>query len=339
MIVDEIELMRQLKNEVGPVPADVSGRARMVLRAAMAVEENVEAPSPDRQRAHRGPQRRRSIRGWRPRRLVVAVAGVVTLAAGGGIAAAAVLAGNPTPQQAANIYQHWYPDNGAGRTPSTRPPLNAELVLCDYRGVTGFTTGASGGVTEGFASSAPLTDPLTAQMLVNACGTDRISGATVPSSTPATICVTTAPDAATYSEPAGWPVVVFGDATCASSGDGPAPADLMAQVNQRRNLEVAIDTVPQVCPTETQALTWVHQQLTKLDTKLPIWIKGGGDGGTCWLPTVQWTPAPGATRATTPATSNINTPTVQVGPTQYPATNPPGGQTFTTIAPNPPPAG
>ena len=333
MIVDEIELMSRLK-DVEPLPPDVSERARMVLRAAMALDADPEVPNLGERRAHRG-GRRWAARGWRPRRVVVAITGMVVLAASGGVAAAAVLASNPTPRQAANIYQHWYPDKGAGRTPGTRPALNSEAVLCDYQGVTSFPAAVRhGSLSEGFASSAALTTPLSAQMLVNACAQDPITGNTVPTSTPATLCVTTAQGAVSFSKPVDWPVVIFGNATCAGSGDRPAPADLLAQVNQRRNLEVAIDTVPQACPTRAQALSWVHHQLTKLNANLAVQTRNGGPSGMCWLPTVLWAGGdPGTT---------IGTPVVQVGPTRYPASSPPGGRTPgvpISAAPNPPPAG
>ena len=323
MIITEMELMARLK-EVEPIPTDVSERAKAVLWAAMTASEDTETSSRNPQGASRGRRRRAPIRGWRPRRLVVAVAGVVALAVGGGIAAAAVLAGNPTPQQAANIYQHWYPDHGAGHIAGTRPTLNAEEVLCDYQGVTSLPADIRDrGTAEGFASNAPLTTPLTAQMLVNACAdTDSLGDKALPPSTPATICIVATQGAASDSLPVGWPVIVFGDATCASSGHSPAPTDLLAQVNQRRNLEVAIQAVPQSCPTEAQTLVWVHQQLTRLGARMQIKIFDLGPGGTCWLPVVSWqSPSPG------------QLPTVQVQATRFPASSLPGRPTTGTTKP------
>lgn len=53
MTVDEIDLMRQLKKDVGPVPAEASGRAKLVLRAAMAVDGPETATADMGARRHR----------------------------------------------------------------------------------------------------------------------------------------------------------------------------------------------------------------------------------------------------------------------------------------------
>lgn len=288
MIVDEIELMRRLK-DVEELPPEVSDQAKLVLQAAIAADDCTQAVGLEDDRPRSG-RRVRSGPKRRSRRLAAFAAGGLALVVGGGIAAAAVLPGAPTPQQATTIYQRYYPDNGAGHTPGTRPTLNSEVVLCNYQGVASFPAYIRdhGNDNENFASNAALTVPLTPQLLVDACAQSRVSSDTVPSSTPAVLCVAREQGVADDDEPPGWPIVVLGDATCASAGDAPAPTDLLAQVNQRRNLEADVDAVPQSCPTETQTLTWVHQQLAQLRTRMPLQVVNQPPGGICWLPSVHW---------------------------------------------------
>ncbi|HEY6358561.1 MAG TPA: hypothetical protein VIX35_09975 [Vicinamibacterales bacterium] len=207
--------------------------------------------------------------------------------AGGGIAAAVTLA-SPTPQQASSIYHHYYPGAGAGHISGTRPTLNSEEVRCDYRGVVGLPLSVRDGVVgDDFASSAPLTTPLTGQMLVHACSSVAETGGTVPSSVPAMLCETTAPSSATDT-PAGWPVVVYGDETCSSAGYEDTTSGLIDEVNQRRGIEATLDAVPETCPSQAQALDWVHQQLSLLGVEMQVTTWYGGPGGSCYLPYVQW---------------------------------------------------
>ena len=77
MIVDEIELMGRLR-EVGPMPTEVSERAKMVLRAAIAVDGDTEPEPIARHRA----------RARRSRVVVMGVTAVVALAVGIGFAVA-----------------------------------------------------------------------------------------------------------------------------------------------------------------------------------------------------------------------------------------------------------
>jgi hypothetical protein len=275
--------------------------------------------------------RKRRLRGWVP-----VSAAVVSLAVmGGGIAAAVTLLG-PTPQQAKKIYQHYYPNNGAGHIPGTRPTLNSELVLCDYRDDPSVTDpellpmGNSGNPAffEAFASSDPLTKPLTAQMLISTCVNAPTStrDTAIPASVPATLCVT---GQATTANLGDWPVVVFGNTTCTAAGDGPAPSDLLDQVNQRRSAEATINAVPESCPTESQAVSWVKEQLANLQLDYPLQLTDGGPGGRCYLPYVQWGSFAGTS-------ANPESPFVEVGASQQLPTAPSGGEgtTTTTLAPN-----
>jgi hypothetical protein len=270
------DAVKRLEPEtVGPSPA-ARERQRHALMAAL------EPPLP---RTAGRQARRRPRFGWAGLTVTVVLA-----LGGGGIAAAAGLAGGPppTPRQAATIYAHGYPDHGARRTPGTRPPLNAELVLCDYRGAVGLPTADRLlPVEEGFASSGPLTAPLDTALLVRGCEKVATTGDVVPATTPGTVCVTGHPSVVTDT-PAGWPIVVFGTATCQGSGDLPAPTSLLAQVNQRRNIEASIDAVPESCPTQAEAVSWVRAQLKALDVQMQLDSWSGGPGGRCYVPSVQW---------------------------------------------------
>ena len=271
------DLVKELEPDMAP-PTEAA-RARQRAR----LEETIRSATGGDGRPPGRTMRRR--RGLRTGPVVGAV--VLAALAGGGIAAAVTLLA-PTPEQATSIYGHYYPEGGVGRTPGSRPALNSEEVLCDYRGAAGLPSAVRyGPIGDAFASAAPLTTPLTAQMLVDACGTVSVSGATVPTSTPATLCTTGQPSSVTDTAE-GWPVVVFGSTTCTTAGDVPPPADLLAQVNQRRNLEAAVDAVPVSCPTETQAVAWVHRQLAALGSSMQVTAWNGGSGGTCYLPFVQW---------------------------------------------------
>jgi len=249
-----------------------------------------------------------------------------TVIAGGGIAAAVVLT-SPTPQQAASIYQHFYPDSGAGMAFGTRPSLNSELVLCDYQGdpsapaQLGQSVNRAGAENfpEAFASAEPLTVPLTAQMLVNACAApSTVPGFPIPSSVPAMLCATGDNVAVV---PSGWPLVVFGDSTCTSAGASSAPSDLLSQVNERRSIEATIRAVPQACPTAAEVTNWVDQQSAALDVTMTI-VPMGGKGGRCYLPYVEWQPQPG-----------YSLPWVEISPSQYPAVT--SGSTTTLPPPSP----
>jgi hypothetical protein len=243
----------------------------------------------------------------------VGAAVAVLAIAAGGIAAAVVLT-SPTPQQASSIYQHYYPDNGAGMVPGTRPALNSELVLCDYQGDPiapvqldqGVNGNGAKNFPEAFASSAPLTVPLTTQMLVNACAVANAgAGYTVSTSIPATLCATG--NNATAA-PSGWPLVIFGDRTCSSVGASLASNNLLTQVNQRRTIEATIRAVPEACPTAAQATDWVEQQSAALNLTMTI-VPMGGTGGSCYLPYVEWQPRPGT-----------SLPWVEISPSQYAST-------------------
>jgi hypothetical protein len=236
----------------------------------------------------------------------------------------------PTPQQAKKIYEHYYPNNGAGHIADTRPTLNAELVLCDYRDVPSGSdpevlpkdNSGNPAFVEAFASNEPLTELLTSQMLVSACATEPTSmqDAAIPASVPASLCVTGQP---TTANPGNWPVVVFGSTTCAAAGDGPAPSHLLGQVNRRRSIEATIDAVPESCPTESQAVSWVKEQLADLQLNYTIQLTDGGPGGACYLPYVQWWQFVGA--------GGPSAPFVEVGASQQSATTPPpNGQDVTT---------
>lgn len=305
-----------MKSTISEPPASFE---EALLRELWVVQADLKGASlPEGSAEIAGAFRRR--RHWGRVSLPSAGAAVVVLAiTAGGIAAAVVLT-SPTPQQAASIYQHYYPDNGAGMVPGTRPALNSELVLCDYQGDPSAPAQLDQGVNgngaknfpEAFASSAPLTVPLTAQMLVNACAVANAdAGYTVSASIPATLCATG--NNATAA-PSGWPLVVFGTSTCSSVGASPAPNDLLAQVNQRRTIEATIRAVPQACPTAAQATDWVEQQSAALNLTVTT-VPMGGTGGRCYLPYVEWQPRPGA-----------SLPWVEISPSQYaptPGTTPP----------------
>jgi hypothetical protein len=298
------ELVKELEPPTPPPTSAARRRQRDALMLAIGDDERVASHGSDRRRPfRRGPA-------------VGVVVGVLMLA-GGGIAAA-VTATSPTPGQAKSIYDHYYPGGGAGLVPGTRPTLNSEAVPCDYRGADGLPASVRNGlVGDGMASSAPLTTPLTSQMLIAACSTVSATGATVPASVAATLCETAAPSSVTDTAE-GWPVVVYGDETCSSSGYiGPA-ADLVDQVNQRRGIEAALDSVPESCPTQSQALAWVHRQLSTLGVDMQVTSWDGGPGGSCYLPFVQWwSPAGG--------------PVVQVTASQQAGSPPASGAT--TISP------
>ena len=258
------DLVKELQPPTSPSSTAARARQREALMRSIAVEEPREGKATVPRRKHR----------WRTPPAVAVVVGVLAVA-GGGIAAAAVLTGGPTPHQAASIYNHYYPDSGAGRIAGTRPTLNSEMVLCDYQGATTLPASVRDGfVEQGFASAAPLTTPLNAQLLVDGCAQVSTTQ-TVPASTAAKLCVTTQSSSKTDT-PAGWPVVVFGNTTCAETGDSPPPPNLLEEVNQRRNVEATIDAVPQTCPTDTQAVDWVHQQLTALDVNMEVKTMDGG---------------------------------------------------------------
>lgn len=296
-----------------------------LLRELWAVQADLKSESiPEVGTGIAGTVRRR--RHWGRVSLPSVGAAVAAMAiAGGGIAAAVVLT-SPTPQQAKSIYHHYYPNGGAGRVPGTRPTLNSELVLCDYQGDLSAPAQLRQNVQNGngaesfaeaFASGSPLTVPLTAQMLVNSCAAPRTDTAyTVPASIPATLCASgNNVDAA----PSGWPLVVFGDSTCASAGASPAPANLLSQVNERRTVEATIDAVPQACPTAAEATSWVEQQIAALNVTMTV-KPMGGTGGSCYLPFVQWLPRPGT-----------SLPWVEISASQY------AGVTPGTLPPSSPP--
>jgi hypothetical protein len=299
------ELVKELEPEA--LPPSTAARRRQHDALMLAIGEEDLA-------ARHGSGRRRYLRRGP---VVGVVVGILALT-GGGIAAAVTLS-SPTPQQSTSIYSHYYPDAGAGRVAGTRPTLNSEEVLCDYQGAGELPAGVRyGPVGDAFASAAPLTTPLTAQMLVNACSTVAPTGAVVPASVPATLCETATPSSVTDT-PAGWPVVIFGDETCSSSGYVVASSDLLAQVNHRRVIEATLDAVPEACPTQSQALDWVHQQLSALGIAMQVTSWYGGPGGSCYLPFVQWWwPPAGASL-------------VQVTASEQ-AGNPPGSDTTTTLA-------
>ncbi len=204
-------------------------------------------------------RRRRSRRHW-----AWLPTGVVAVAVTfGGIAAAFTVLG-PTSQQAQRITNAFQPDNGAGLVPGTRPTLNSESVLCQVSG-----NPNPPGSTQ--ASDAPMTEPLTAEMLVGACQHSDVVGvqtSQVPV-TPATLCVTTQPAAQT-GEPTGWPVVVLGSSSCSGAGDSLPPSDVMAQVNRRRSVEATIIAIPETCPTKDQTIRWVREQLATLHESMNI---------------------------------------------------------------------
>jgi hypothetical protein len=107
--------------------------------------------------------------------------------------------------------------------------------------------------------------------------------------------------------PPGWPLVVFGDSTCASAGASSAPSDLLALLKERRNLEATIRAVPGACPTATEVTNWVEQQGATNNvtmTNVPM----GGARGRCYLPYVEWQTMPG-----------YSLPWVEISPSQYPA--------------------
>ena len=269
-----LELVKQLEPTIEPPTDAARAEQRALLERLMVTAGSAPITRP-RVRSHRAGT-------------IVGAVGVALALVGGGMAAAAALASSPTPHQAAVIYEHGYPNHGAQRTPGSRPTLNAEMVLCDYASLTSLPTSVRDGVPgEGFASAAALTTPLTADMLSAACDHVATTGATVPAGTPATLCVTGAPSAQTGT-PAGWPIVALGGGSCATAGVNEAPANLIDQVNQRRNTEAAIDAVPQPCPTESQAVTWVRQQLSALKVDMQVSAWNNGSAGSCYTPSVQW---------------------------------------------------
>ena len=162
--------------------------------------------------------------------------------------------------------------------PDWRPELDAEHVVCDYRGLGLVTTGVYT-----YASEFPLAQSLTRERLVDECrsGTDATTG--VPSITqPATLCAVTPPG-----EQLAVPVVTFGSAGCAAPLSA-APPSLLDDRNRLRRDETAILAVPEACPTPDEARRWVEEQIAASDAHLRLLPVESYPGGRCYLPYVRW---------------------------------------------------
>jgi hypothetical protein len=85
-------------------------------------------------------------------------------------------------------------------------------------------------------------------------------------------------------------IVVHVGGTCATKDYEPmADADL-ATLNQVRDLEASLWTIPGDCPSRTDLLSWVDDRVSEAD--LPVTVTDpapGAPGDGCWVPSVDWT--------------------------------------------------
>jgi hypothetical protein len=257
----EFELVRLLERDTEPPTRDEIAIQFATLVAA--IDHEISPRRAPARRVHRALLR--SL-----------VATTVVLGLGGGAAFAwSQLA--PDAQDVATVARHYRSSAGVHR-PGWRPELDAERVVCDYRGLGLATTS-----TYSYASEFPLTQPLTQERLVDECRsrTDATTG-TGSITQPAALCAVTPPG-----ERLAVPVVTFGTAECTAPLTI-APASLLVERNRLRRAETAIRAVPETCPTPVEARRWVDEQVSESGETLRVLPVETHPGGRCYLPFVHW---------------------------------------------------
>lgn len=220
-----------------------------------------------------------TVSGRHSRRLVgvIAAALVVTTAA----AAAAVGLGGPDPQQAATVVDQNV-EAAQVHLDGWRPELRSESVACVGTDSPRLTDPRAGGQTT--ASEFPLTDPLTAERLIDECtgGTDeaRLAGGHDPAR--ATVCM--------RDTGALLPVVALDGQTCEQTGDDIRPASDadFARLNEMRGFEVAVLANPDGCPTEDEAIEWARRQVDARGESLVVTTEPDSGGALCYGASVYW---------------------------------------------------
>jgi hypothetical protein len=260
----EFDLVKMLEREPSLPTDDEMARQRTSLAAAID-DENTRL------------LRRRPTR--RVRRTVVrSLAATVAVVGVGGTAAFAVTQLTPGAKDALTVKQH-YRSSAPVHRPDWRPELDAERVVCDYRGL-----GLATATVYSYASAFPLDGLLTEARLVAECrsGTDATASGTTPITASATLCVVTPPG-----EHLVVPVVTFVPQACAPPLAAASPA-LLIERNRLRRAETAIRAVPQQCPTAPEARSWVDEQLATYGKGLRLRPVDTYPGGRCFLPFVHW---------------------------------------------------
>jgi hypothetical protein len=260
----EFDLVKMLEREPSR-PTDIEMARQRAALVAVIDDENARL-------LRRRPTRRVSRIVVRTLAATLAVIGV------GGTAAFAVTRLAPDAKDAATVNRH-YRSSAPVHRPGWRPELDAEHVVCDYRGLGLQTTGVYS-----FASGFPLAGSLTQARLVAECrsGTDATASGGAPIAARATLCAVTPPG-----EHLAVPVVTFVAQGCAPPLSAAAPT-LLDERNRMRRAETAIRAVPQQCPTVAEARSWVDQQLAAYGKGLHLLPVETYPGGRCYLPFVHW---------------------------------------------------
>jgi hypothetical protein len=260
----DFDLVKMLEREPSLPTDDEMARQRAALVVAIG-DENARL-------LRRRPTRR--VRRTMARSLVatLAVVGV------SGTAAFAVAQLAPDAKDAVTVKQH-YRSSAPAHRPGWRPELDAERVVCDYRGLGLGTTSIYS-----YASEFPLDGLLTRARLVAECraGTDATASGSTQITSPATLCAVTPPG-----EHLAVPVVTFVPQGCAPPLDA-ASTTLLDERNRMRRAETAIRAVPQQCPTAAEARSWVDEQLAAYGEGLYLLPVERYPGGRCYLPFVHW---------------------------------------------------
>jgi hypothetical protein len=220
----------------------------------------------------------------RPRRWI-AVAAVVTILVGTGVAIAArrgsnghvtiqgggsdpvttqshaeaaMASAHPTFAQQIARLEGWA-ETAAAEAPGGRPILISEFEVCDYRSAPSLGSG----VQTGFASYFLLAQPLTDGRLVDGClHRDDIPPGTVPPVHELCSAIRRGPvyDMTAVTFPlTRKPVVIFGATDCHAAGFDEFPRGLFDQLNARRHTEIEILAVPRSCPSVDEATAWVEK--------------------------------------------------------------------------------
>lgn len=261
----DLDLVQRLEPATRtPSPSEVA-RQRALLTEAIAVEAELHAILSGAS----GTSGARTKRLVSVKRVAVAIVGVAALSTGVAAAASRLA---PDPHLAA-VLEHHYRSEADVSIAGWRPSLNAETVVCDYRSLSLAYPAA-----ETFASDFPLAQAMTEADLIDECvsGNDVVRDRPL-TTTPHSLCVFDG-------DRSPIPVVVFG-ATCDASGDEPAPASLLDELNRERRLEVAIVAAPGQCPSHADAIAWVRRQVARSGLHLQIIDRPGGH---CYLPHVYW---------------------------------------------------
>jgi hypothetical protein len=278
----EFELVRLLDRETELPTRDEIARQFAALVAVIDIEIT---------------PRRNPTRTIRRALLRSLVATTVVLGVGGS-AAFAWSRLTPDSKHVATVKRHSRDAAGAHRQ-GWRPELDAEHVVCDYRGL-----GLAATTVYSYASEFPLAQPLTTELLVDECrsGTDATTG-TAPITQTATLCAVTPPG-----EQLAVPVVTFGAAGCTAPLTAP-PASLLDERNRMRRDEAAILAVPETCPTPAEARRWVDEQVVESGEHLRVLPVESYPSGRCYLPFVHW----GRGEVEITATQNRPSPTNDIG--------------------------